>query len=150
MTLVPDAPDAIASSAGWNVKENMEFLTDIVDRLRDAEYVHRYSWTPILKILKTPQPQAPTAWSCTPSPMPTCIPPIPKSGGSLRRSKPRSPQGRSWRKCRSRPQPRQPKVLPRACTVPQRSVDRTCADFRCPLSRTERNNQAIQGVPCLR
>ncbi len=36
MTLVPDAPDAITSSAGWNVKENMEFLTDIVDRLRDA------------------------------------------------------------------------------------------------------------------
>lgn len=35
-TLVPDAPDAITSSAGWNVKENMEFLTDIVDRLRDA------------------------------------------------------------------------------------------------------------------
>lgn len=36
VTLVPDAPDAITSSAGWNVKENMEFLTDIVDRLRDA------------------------------------------------------------------------------------------------------------------
>ena len=36
VTLVPDAPDAITSSAGWNVKENMDFLTDIVDRLRDA------------------------------------------------------------------------------------------------------------------
>lgn len=36
VTLVPDAPNAITSSAGWNVKENMEFLTDIVDRLRDA------------------------------------------------------------------------------------------------------------------
>lgn len=36
VTLVPDAPDAITSSAGWDVKENMEFLTDIVDRLRDA------------------------------------------------------------------------------------------------------------------
>ena len=36
VTLVPDAPDAITPSAGWNVKENMEFLTDIVDRLRDA------------------------------------------------------------------------------------------------------------------
>jgi pyridoxine 5-phosphate synthase len=36
VTLVPDAPDAITSSAGWNVIANMEFLTDIVDRLRDA------------------------------------------------------------------------------------------------------------------
>lgn len=36
VTLVPDAPDAITSSAGWDVAANMEFLTDVVDRLRDA------------------------------------------------------------------------------------------------------------------
>lgn len=36
VTLVPDAPDAITSSAGWNVAENMEFLTGIVDLLREA------------------------------------------------------------------------------------------------------------------
>ncbi len=35
-TLVPDAPDALTSSAGWNVEANMEFLTDIVDRLKEA------------------------------------------------------------------------------------------------------------------
>lgn len=36
VTLVPDAPGAITSDAGWNVGENMEFLTSIVDRLREA------------------------------------------------------------------------------------------------------------------
>lgn len=36
VTLVPDAPDALTSNAGWNVKENLEFLTGIVDSLRDA------------------------------------------------------------------------------------------------------------------
>lgn len=36
VTLVPDAPDALTSSAGWNVADNMEFLTTIVDTLRDA------------------------------------------------------------------------------------------------------------------
>ncbi len=36
VTLVPDAPDALTSSAGWNVEPNMEFLTGIVDTLRDA------------------------------------------------------------------------------------------------------------------
>lgn len=36
VTLVPDAPDAITSSAGWNVGENLEFLTDIVEKLREA------------------------------------------------------------------------------------------------------------------
>ena len=36
VTLVPDAPDAITSNAGWDVEAKLEFLTGIVDRLRDA------------------------------------------------------------------------------------------------------------------
>lgn len=36
VTLVPDAPDALTSSAGWNVADNMEFLTGVVDRFREA------------------------------------------------------------------------------------------------------------------
>lgn len=36
VTLVPDAPDALTSSAGWNVAENMEFLSGIADSLREA------------------------------------------------------------------------------------------------------------------
>lgn len=35
-TLVPDAPDALTSSAGWNVVENHEFLREVVGRLRNA------------------------------------------------------------------------------------------------------------------
>ncbi len=36
VTLVPDAPDALTSSAGWNVTENLDFLTEVVDRLNEA------------------------------------------------------------------------------------------------------------------
>lgn len=36
VTLVPDAPDALTSNAGWNVADNLEFLTLIVDSLREA------------------------------------------------------------------------------------------------------------------
>lgn len=36
VTLVPDAPGALTSSAGWNVLENSEFLSGIVMRLRQA------------------------------------------------------------------------------------------------------------------
>lgn len=36
VTLVPDAPDSLTSSAGWDVKANEEFLTGIVDRLREV------------------------------------------------------------------------------------------------------------------
>lgn len=36
VTLVPDSPTAITSNAGWDVKNNMEMLTEIVDHLRDA------------------------------------------------------------------------------------------------------------------
>lgn len=36
VTLVPDAPGDLTSSAGWNVADNLEFLTEVVERLRDA------------------------------------------------------------------------------------------------------------------
>lgn len=36
VTLVPDAPDAITSNAGWDVVKHREFLSEIIDRLREA------------------------------------------------------------------------------------------------------------------
>ena len=36
VTLVPDAPDVLTSSAGWDVASNLEFLTAVVDRLKEA------------------------------------------------------------------------------------------------------------------
>ena len=36
VTLVPDAPDAVTSSAGWDVAANADFLTSIVEQLRQA------------------------------------------------------------------------------------------------------------------
>lgn len=36
VTLVPDAPGDLTSHEGWDVGANMEFLTAIVDRLREA------------------------------------------------------------------------------------------------------------------
>lgn len=36
VTLVPDAPGALTSSAGWDVGANMDLLASVVDRLREA------------------------------------------------------------------------------------------------------------------
>lgn len=36
VTLVPDAPDAITSTGGWNVKANFDFLCSIVERLHEG------------------------------------------------------------------------------------------------------------------
>lgn len=36
VTLVPDAPDALTSSAGWDVARNAEFLRSVVAQLRNA------------------------------------------------------------------------------------------------------------------
>lgn len=36
VTLVPDAPDAMTSNAGWDVVKHSAFLSEIVDRLREA------------------------------------------------------------------------------------------------------------------
>ena len=36
VTLVPDAPDAVTSNAGWDVEAHLDFLTETVERLREA------------------------------------------------------------------------------------------------------------------
>lgn len=36
VTLVPDKPGQLTSDHGWNVNENMELLTDVVERLQQA------------------------------------------------------------------------------------------------------------------
>jgi len=36
VTLVPDSPSALTSSAGWDIAPNMEFLTGIIDALREG------------------------------------------------------------------------------------------------------------------
>lgn len=36
VTLVPDAPGVLTSSAGWEIEPNMDFLCGIVDRLKEA------------------------------------------------------------------------------------------------------------------
>ena len=34
VTLVPDAEDAITSSAGWNTKKHAKFLKGVIDKLK--------------------------------------------------------------------------------------------------------------------
>lgn len=36
VTLVPDAPDALTSNAGWDVRKHSDFLTEIVDNFKSA------------------------------------------------------------------------------------------------------------------
>jgi pyridoxine 5-phosphate synthase len=36
VTLVPDAPDALTSNAGWNTKDNKQFLQDVIGRFQDV------------------------------------------------------------------------------------------------------------------
>ena len=36
VTLVPDAPDALTSSAGWDVAANADFLASLVDKFKEA------------------------------------------------------------------------------------------------------------------
>lgn len=36
VTLVPDAPEALTSSAGWDTKKNLSFLTEIIETLQEA------------------------------------------------------------------------------------------------------------------
>ncbi len=37
VTLVPDPPDVLTSNAGWVVSENMEFLSNVIERLKSKD-----------------------------------------------------------------------------------------------------------------
>ena len=37
VTLVPDPPEALTSSFGWNCKENKNFLTDVINKFREND-----------------------------------------------------------------------------------------------------------------
>ena len=76
-TLVPDGPNVLTSSAGWDVVPNMALLTGIVDRLKEA-----LTWT---TSVRQPRP-APTVLSFTPARLPRSLKPIPSE------PLPRSPQ----------------------------------------------------------
>lgn len=36
VTLVPDSPDQLTSSSGWEVENNFEFLSEVIDRFKEA------------------------------------------------------------------------------------------------------------------
>ncbi|MEG1574854.1 MAG: pyridoxine 5'-phosphate synthase [Bacteroidales bacterium] len=36
VTLVPDAPDAITSNAGWNTRDNFDFLTETINKFKNV------------------------------------------------------------------------------------------------------------------
>ncbi len=54
VTLVPDAPDAITSNAGWNTRDQFDFLAPIIERLKSREYAPVFLSTPITKKSNTP------------------------------------------------------------------------------------------------
>lgn len=78
VTLVPDAPGDLTSHEGWEVEPNMEFLTQIVDTLRDAGIRTSIFVGTDPDNIRAAARAGPTAWNFTPSPTPTCIPPIPR------------------------------------------------------------------------
>ena len=64
---MPDAPDALTSSAGWDVEANAEFLSQLVEALQRTPAARLSSSTPTLPPPPPPPPE-PTALSCTTKP----------------------------------------------------------------------------------
>lgn len=71
VTLVPDAPDALTSSAGWDVAANAEFLSTILARLRQAGIRSSIFVSADPAQVRRPHESAPTAWNSTPNLTPT-------------------------------------------------------------------------------
>lgn len=52
VTLVPDAPDALTSNAGWDTIRNKDFLTDVVNECRDIGVRTSIFLNPVLEFVQ--------------------------------------------------------------------------------------------------
>lgn len=53
VTLVPDTPEQVTSNFGWDVISNIDFLTDVVERFRDAGIRTSIFVDPAVDMIKT-------------------------------------------------------------------------------------------------
>lgn len=114
VTLVPDAPDAITSSAGWDVVRHHEFLSEIVDRLREAGIRSSIFVDPDEDMVKAAAATGTDRVELYTKPYADTYPTDPEAAvASLRDSKYRGSQGWYRCKCRSRPESCESKVFPR-------------------------------------
>lgn len=53
VTLVPDSPDALTSSEGWNTKEHFDFLSKTIDTLKNAGIRTSIFVDPVLEFIES-------------------------------------------------------------------------------------------------
>ena len=122
VTLVPDAPDAITSNAGWNTVAHREFLTGIAARFRERGIR--------VSIFVDPVPEMVAGSRSGDRPLP----------GRRRGSPPAGTRAQR----RARPLAGEPALLRRPDSRHRRGVDRPRADLRRALLRTGEHRAALQ------
>ena len=148
VTLVPDSPDALTSSAGWKVSEHFDFLTSIVNSLHEAGIRSSiFVSTDIDEIMLAAKTGTDRVELYTKPYVRSILHQSRKGRGALRRGITRSPQGRTRCQCRSRPQPAKPALFRAVGAVSQRSVDRPCPHLRRALYGSRRDDTQLQGLP---
>ena len=135
VTLVPDAPDAITSNAGWDTLSNRAFLPDIVARFRECGIrVSIFVDPDPAMVAGSRQCGADRVGALHRGPMPRsmadrerAIAPYVAAAGRA------APPGAGAQR-RPRPRSGQPALFRRAHSVARRGVDRPCAHQRRPAT----------------
>ena len=126
VTLVPDAPDALTSNAGWDVVSHRAFLQDIVAQLR------QWGIRPSI-FVSTDLRQIEAAAEVGTARIPSGGLPSPRPWAGAQR--------------RARPEPHQPPLLRRADPFARRGLYRSCLDLRCPIPRTPGDHSPLPSLP---
>ena len=134
VTLVPDAHDAITSNAGWDTKNNLPFLREVVATFK-AKGIRT-------SIFVDPKPEMiPYAAEAGADRVELYTEYYASAYAAGRSIFGNSPRGSTlWVRSqwRARSQPRKSALFRRDNSQSARSFDRTCSDFRCNLSRSRK------------
>lgn len=96
VTLVPDAPDALTSNAGWNTVVHRDFLTDVTRRFHERGIRVSIFVDPVAEMVAGAKACGADRVELTRRPMPVNTPPIPRVPSPPMWPLPRRRAGRDW------------------------------------------------------
>ena len=138
VTLVPDTPAQLTSNSGWTIAGNEEFLTAVVDRLREAGIRSSIFVDTDLANIKAAAATGADRIELYTEPFA-----VGKSNRFLHRCFTNRSQLRPRCECRSRPQPPEPGVLRFSHALPPGSLYRALPNLRRSISGHRKHHQGL-------
>ena len=139
VTLVPDPEGALTSNAGWDVEKNFEFLSETVDRFKEAGIRTSIFVAPDDEQIRFAARTGADRVELYTKPYADLYAKDPAAAVA--------PYAEASRQRRTRPKPQKPGLLPHQRPLPQRGIHRSRPHLRRPLPGPGGDNKAVPQMP---